>query len=164
MTVDQPTDVRTFRQVRPKVALAALAWAVGLAVGVAMILYPVQLQSPLFSPGAVEIGGWFCAAISAPMLVASFMSLAKPTVLVLAPDGLTLRTASRAYTRPWTALSNFRLYRGKRVCLRDTQPQASWIDRLNGLMAGSTLMLPGQLDARPDQVLAALQSAKRRWG
>ena len=100
------------------------------------------------------------------LLVRGLISLVRPTTISLGPDGLTVRRAWRATTRPWSALSNFRLwrYRTTTLIVFDDAAPRSVFAKLNTAIAGANSALPPGLEEAPEPLLEQLKAAAAKWG
>jgi hypothetical protein len=155
------------RQSRGKVALACLGSLAFVVLGVYFIGHAQQVATIRYPPAFVEVTGWLVTVLFGLTLVLWFAALIKPATVSLGPEGLRITSALQTYVRPWSALSNFRIWRyrvSKSVRFDDAIKSSSWLVKLGAGPGGGGRSLPNLLDDKPEQLLSALSAAKRRWG
>jgi hypothetical protein len=150
-SLDDPPIV--LRQDRLKLSLMFLA----LAAVTGLLLLPPWGPN---STGRLVALGFLglCSTISGLMTV-------RPTLLILEPDGLTLRLMWRTFEYPWSAFTRFYvLSRPRRSTVvvgeftHEGPPKPAWRRRLIGrLELGSFWELP------PQRVTDVLNEARSRW-
>jgi hypothetical protein len=105
-----------FRQDRRKLLRIGLIGIVFIAMGASFIVDPQFWQTRKFSAYWIDILGWLITPLFSLGLVAVAVSLVRPTTVKLGQDGIVVRTPWRTYSRPWDALSGFRLWEYRRNC------------------------------------------------
>jgi len=150
-SLDDPPIV--LRQDRLKLSLMFLACA---AVTGLLLLPPWGPNST----GRLVALGFFglCSAISGLMA-------ARPSLLILGPDGLTWRAMWRTFEYPWSAFARFYVFSRKgwlhgvaAELAHEGPPKAAWRRFLTGsLDLGSFWELP------PQRVADVLNEARARW-
>ncbi|HEX3917979.1 MAG TPA: STM3941 family protein [Caulobacteraceae bacterium] len=143
-------------------ALYGLGCLAFVAQGVWFILYPSQAASVHYPRDYIEATGWLAVAFFGSGLAIFLIALAKPSYVALGPDGLTIRLVFGSRTHRWAAVSNFRVWRlqRRRVAFDDADQAGAG---RRGNISG-TRLLPGMLNARPEQLLEELKWAKEKWG
>jgi hypothetical protein len=166
MNPQAPDGAVLFRQDRRKLAGLALVGAAFVALGLSFIAHPDAWATARHPRGQVEATGWVAAPFSGLMLAAIAVALARPTTVRLGPEGVTIRTAWRTYSRPWDAVSDFKIWKYRRnrlVVFNDADPPNGRLAAINRRISGATSSLPAALNIDPEQLLTAVQSAKGRW-
>jgi hypothetical protein len=164
---DQPGATLVIRQRRSKLAVLGLLGVGFVALGIWFIVDPTSAGASRYPAGAVEALGWISTLFFGFALAAVVFSFFRPTTISLSPEGLAIKTVFTAWTRPWKALSNFRIwrYRGNRlIVFDDDSPRRPRLAKFNTAISGATSGLPNMLSEDPEQVLAQLIAAKERWG
>jgi hypothetical protein len=165
---DSPSDDSlTFRQQRGKLVLAAFAGLAFVVMGISFVLHPEQWQTHARSAGFIRVIGWITLVFFSMTLVGAAISLIRPTTVRLTPDALVIRTMWRTYSRPWTALSNFRIWKTKGtrlVVFDDENSSVDWLAGINRKFSGATNAMPGFMNTNPEHLLEAVTQAKERWG
>jgi hypothetical protein len=157
-------------QNNPKRAWACLGCLAFAALGLALIRYPEQFRYPLPPPLPqhsnlfVQITGYAAVVFFGLCLVLSLPTLVKPTTVQLSPDGLTVKTVWRSYTRSWSALDNFEIWRHKKTWLIIFDNNTNIWSRKPTSTSTRRSSLPGMLNADPDDLLEELWQAKQKWG
>jgi hypothetical protein len=155
-----------FRQDRRKLLGLALIGIVFVAMGVSFIEHPEFWKSTRHSAGSVEIAGWVATLFFSLCLIAIIVSLVRPATVKLAPEGITISSAWRTYSRPWNAVGDFKLCKYKRnrtVVFNDANPPNRRLAEINRGLSGATSGLPTALNVAPEQLLAAVEMARARW-
>jgi len=168
MPVQLPSndDRVVFQQDRRKLLGLGLMGIIFVAMGASFILHPEFWTTARHSSGFVEALGWLTASFFSLCLVAVIGSLARPTTVKLGPEGVTISTAWRTYSRPWDVIGDFRLWdyrRNRLVIFNDAAPPNPRLAEINRRLSGATSSMPTALNVSPEQLLTAIEKAKERW-
>lgn len=159
-------DAVVFRQSRRTLLCRGLIAIAFAAMGVSFITHPGSWTASRLPPDLVEMRGWATACFFSLALIPVAASLARPTTVALGADEVTISTAWRTYTRPWSAVGDFRIWRYRRsriVIFNDAAPSNGLLAEINRRTTGATSAMPTALNVGPEDLLAALQAAKDRW-
>jgi hypothetical protein len=156
-----------FRQDRRKLLLSGLIGIVFVAMGVSFIVHPEFWQTSRHSADSVEIVGWVVAPFFSLCLFAVAVSLVRPTTVKLNLEGIVVSKPWGTYSRPWRAVSDFKIWKYRRnriVVFNDTNPPNRRLAEINRRLTGATSAMPTALNVGPEQLLAAVEEASERWG
>jgi len=159
-------DGITFRSSRTKAALFGTCSLAMVALGMVLVFHPEFF--PNRTAAFNRVLGWASMVLSFVGLAASAIPLVRPATVRFSSEGLTIETAWRTYTRPWSALSNFRFHevRGGAgfIYFDDEIPPSAPFSCVKRTATGATMMLPGMMNVSREQLLEAAQRSKEHWG
>ncbi len=162
-----PDEAVVFHQDRRKLAILTLIAVAFVAMAISFITHPEFWRSGRYTRNYIEFIGWIIASLFSFCLAAGAVSLARPTKVTLGPEGVTIMTAWRTYSRPWDAVGEFKIRkygRNRTVVFKDAAPANRRLAEINQRMTGATGAMPPALNVDPEQLLTALEAAKGRWG
>jgi len=169
--MSQPADPHdkavVFHQDRRKLAVLGLIGVAFVAMGISFITHPEFWRRGGYARDYIEVMGWITAPLFSLLLAVEIVSLARPTKVNLGPDGVTITTAWRTYSRPWDAVGDFKIRkygRNRMVIFNDVTPANRRLAEINRRISGATSAMPPALNVDPEQLLTALEAAKARWG
>jgi hypothetical protein len=157
----------TYQQTRTKLALVFLVSLGFVALGVSFALHPDFWQTSRHSAASIQILGWVGVVFFSVCTIAAVISFFKPTTVRFSPQGLSVKTVWRTRSRPWSALSNFRIWetRGTKIVVFDDEiAPTRWLAGFSRAATGANSALPTLMNASPEHLLDAAQRAKERWG
>lgn len=155
-----------FRQDRRKLLGLALIGVVFVAMGVSFITHPGFWKTARHSANSAEIIGWMTTIFFSLCLIATVVSIVRPTTVKLSREGIAISSPWRTYARPWNAVGDFKIWkymRTRTVVFKDTAPPGRCLAEVNRGLTGATSALPTALKVSPEQLLAAVEAAKARW-
>ena len=164
---DAHDDAVVFHQDRRKLVGVGLIGIAFVAMGISFITDPEFWKTVRHSRDYIEVVGWIIAPLFSLALVAVAVSLARPTRVELGPEGVTISTAWRTYSRPWDAVGDFKIWKyqlNRTVVFNDSAPPNLRFAEINRRLTGATSAMPTALNVDPEQLLTAVVAAKRRWG
>jgi hypothetical protein len=144
----------------------ALISVVFVAMGVSFVTHPGFWRSSTHSVASVEIAGWAATLFFSLCLSAIVVSLVRPVTVKLGPAGITIRSIWRTYTRPWDAVTDFRVWgyrRNQTIVFNEANPPFGKLAEINRGLTGATSGLPAGLNIAPEELLAAIKTARARW-
>ena len=156
-----------FRQNRWKLLGAGLIGIILVGIGASFIVNPHFFQTPRQSAASVALVGWLITPFFSLCVVGVGVSLARPITVKIGQAGIVIRYHWRTYTRPWSALSGFKLWKYKMnrtVVFNDTTLSNGRLAEVNRKLTGATSAMPTALDVAPEQLLALIEEARERWG
>jgi len=162
-----PDGAIVFRQDRRKLFGVAIIGIVFVVMGCSFISNPgfwTTTRHP--SSSYIEVVGWITAPFFSLALVAVAMSLVRPVTLTLGPEGVTVSTAWKRYSRPWHGIGNFRIWSnaGNRMAVfDDMDPPNPRLAEVSRRISGATGALPTCLNVSPDDLLAQVKFAQEHW-
>jgi len=162
----QHSDMVVFRQYRWKLLVAAVGNIAFVALGLSFIIYPDLWQSTRHSSIEVYIIGWMVAAVFSFFMVRIAVLIVRPAVIKIGPEGIVVGTAWTSYSRPWGAVSDFKVwkfYLNRTIVFNDTNPPNPRLAEISRRMTGMTSALPGALNVSPENLLVAIEAARDRW-
>ena len=163
----KPDGALVFRQDRRKLFGAAIIAVVFVVMGCSFISNPgfwTTTRHP--SSSYIEVVGWITAPFFSLALAAVAMSLVRPVTLTLGPEGVTVSTVWKTYSRPWHAIGNFRIWSNagnRMVVFDDVAPPNPRLAEVSRRISGATGALPTCLNVSPDDLLAQVKTAQEQW-
>jgi hypothetical protein len=155
-----------FRQDRRKLLGVAVIGVVFVGMGVSFVAHPDFWRSSRHSAASIEVMGWVTTPFFSLCLAAIVVSLVRPATVKLGPEGITVSSAWRTYSRPWDAVTDFRLRRYKTnrtVVFNDASPPNRGLAGINRGLSGATSGLPTALNVAPEELLEAIEAGRARW-
>ncbi len=164
---DPHDDAVIFHQDRRKLIGVGLICIAFVAAGISFITHPEFWKTVRNSRDYIEVIGWIIAPFFSMALIGVAVSLARPTTVRLGPEGVTISTAWRTYSRPWDAVGDFKVWkyqRNRTVVFNDASPPNGRLAEINRRLSGATSAMPTALNVDAEQLLMAVEAAKGRWG
>jgi hypothetical protein len=160
-----PSGEVVARQDRGKIAISVVGALAFVVLGALFASYPEHWQTARYGRDDIRVVGWLSASFFSLVFVATVVALARPTTVRISPQALIISGPWTTRTRPWTALSNFRIWRmkgTKLIVFDDEKPRHAWLATINRMTSGATSALPSMMDVEPVKLLEMLQRAKER--
>jgi hypothetical protein len=154
-----------FHQDRRKLVGMGLIGVVFVVLGIAFIAHPEVWKTTRHSADSVESAGWLVTTFFSMCSIAVAVSLVRPTKIKLGLKGIVVTTPWRTYSRPWDAVSDFKIWeyrRNRTVVFNDATPPNPGLAEINRRLTGATSAMPPALNVGPDQLLAVIEEVRQR--